>query len=320
MGFSPGNYSSSIKHQPKSTSALIPAVVSSRFVVRQDAKHEGLWRGKDRPPANNLSDRERPAPTGCSLSKLIWGSAKSRSGHGLLVIQKDDLQRHCRRSDALTLHRMCCLSLIAAIGCLLAAQRAHCQQAWPSLRELVASDQDWQRVSDLNLSNEELSEVQRITSKWTERHCPQKSNGKPAPRNAATLSAKRLQIQVSGPKQLVVGEAGDWEDDSESCSCGANLNCRTWVLNLNEGRATSLLEYNGFGMVPLKLTSHGYFDLVTALNRQTGIIDLRIWRFDGERYQPFRCASMHYAPDRINAEAAADEIDKSAKLSEHPCQ
>ncbi len=261
------------------------------------------------------------AGTGCSPSRLLRGAMNMLFGHGLLAIQREDVKRHSRRSGGWPLHRICCLCVVVTIACLLAApHNAHCQQPWPSVGELAAADQDWQTVSDLHLSNQELGEVQRITAKWTERHCGKKRNGKQNRQNAAILSAKRIQLQVSGPKQLIVGEAGDWEGNSESCSCGANLNCRTWVLKFNNGRATSVLEYSGFGIVLLKSNSRGYFDLVTASNRQTGIIDLRIWRFDGERYQPFQCASAHYAPDAINGETATNEIDKSAKLSEHPCQ
>jgi hypothetical protein len=226
-----------------------------------------------------------------------------------------------RQKFMVKIPRICCFCLAVTIGYLLAApQNAHCQKSWPSLREFVAADQEWQRVSDFKLSNPELSEVQRITAKWTERHCGKNRNGKHIPQDAATLSAKRIQLQDGGPKQLIVEEAGDWEGDSESCSCAPNLNCRKWVLNFNNARATSLLEYNGLGMVVLKSNSRGYFDLATVSNRQTGIIDLKIWRFDGERYQPSRCASMHYSPDTFNGESVVDEIDKSAKLSEYPCQ
>jgi hypothetical protein len=269
--------------------------------------------------ANNLSDRDLLAGTGYSLCRLL-GAANGHVGQGLLATLKERVYQWSLRSGG-SLHRMWWPCVIVTIGYLLAgSQTAHCQQEWPSVHEFIAADQDWQTVSDLSLSNQELSEIQHITAKWTERHCGKKRKGQQKPQNAATLSAKRIQLQVSGAKQLIVGEAGDWEGDSESCSCGPNLNCRTWVLNFNNGRATSLLEYNGLGIVLLKSSSRGYFDLVTASNRQPETIDLRMWRFDGERYQPFRCASTHYAPDAINGEAATDKIDKSAEISEHPCQ
>jgi len=169
------------------------------------------------------------------------------------------------------------------------------------------------------LSKQELSEVQRITAKWTEKHCGKKSNGKNIPQNATTLSAKRIQLQLSGANQLVLNELGDWEGDSESCSCGAHLNCRTWVLNFQEGNATILLEYNTLGITLLKTSKRGYFDIATFSNRKFGAFDLTVWRFDGEWYQPSRCASMYYSPNAISGDAVMDEIDKTSVLSEHPC-
>src|SRR5947209_5779028 len=116
-----------------------------------------------------------------------------------------------------------CAMLI--MGCFfMACQRAYSQQSWPSMHEFISSDQDWQTVADFKLSKQELSELQRITARWTERHCGEDSTGKQAPQNATTLSAKRIQLQVNGPKLFVVNESGDWEGNSESCSCAPQLN------------------------------------------------------------------------------------------------
>ena len=218
---------------------------------------------------------------------------------------------------------MCFLCAMSIMGYFfLSSPQAYSQQPWPSIHEFISSGHGSQTVADFKLSKQELSQLQRITAKWTERHCGKDSKGKQVPQNVTTLSAKRIQLQVNGQKLFVVNESGDWEGSSESCSCGPQLNCRTWVLNFQAGKANILLEYNGLGLVPLKTSSHGYFDLVTASasGAQAESIDLRIWTFNGKRYQPVRCASRHYSLDEIAGETAADGADKTAVVSEHPCQ
>jgi hypothetical protein len=270
--------------------------------------------------ANSLPEWNLLSGVGWSFCLLLCGVTNMRSDHGLHAVLNEDAQRHSRHTGRWSLHRMCFLRAMMIIGCFfLASQRAYSQQPWPSVREFILSGQDWQTVADFKLSNQELSEVQRITARWTERHCGKNSKGKQSPQNATTLSAKRIPLQVNGPKLFVVNESGDWEGNSESCSCAPHLNCRTWVLSFKEGKASILLEYNGMGIVPLKSSRHGYFDLVTASGTQTETIDLRIWRFDGKRYQSVRCASRNHAPDEIEGEAATDGTDKTAVVSEHPC-
>jgi hypothetical protein len=237
--------------------------------------------------------------------------------HGQFAIQEEDIQYHGWRSRWRFLLRAFCLCVIALIGASYAdSQNRQSQHSWPTMGEFVAADRGWQTVADLGLSGQELNEVQRITAAWIEKHCGHKGEGK---QRAAKLSAKRIQLQVSGANQIVVEEASDWEGDSESCSCAPKLNCRRWVLNFQEGKATTLLEYNALGIDLLKTSNRGHFDIATISNRKVGAFDLTVWKFDGVRYQPFRCASMHYAPDAINGDPVVDGIDKTAVLSEHPC-
>jgi hypothetical protein len=70
----------------------------------------------------------------------------------------------------------------------------------------------------------------------------------------------------------------------------------------------------------LETGSHGFFDIVTASNTRVGLIELRVWRFDGERYSPLRCAAKRYPPAKVNGESPIDEIDRTGRLSEHPCE
>jgi len=193
------------------------------------------------------------------------------------------------------------------------------KQPWPTVSNLAASDRDWQTLTELKLSDPELNEVQRVMVPWMRRHCPRVSadEGK---KRIASVSSERIRLHSTKPEQIAVSEIGDWEGDSSSCPCHPNLNCHTWVLNFSENRATTLLEYSGFGLIALKTTSHEFFDIVTASNKHSGQIELRTWRFDGEHYVPFRCATRRYSPAAINGKSPIDEIDRTDTLWEHPCK
>ncbi len=193
------------------------------------------------------------------------------------------------------------------------------KQPWPTFNNLAASSQDWQRISELKLSDQERGEVQRIVAPWLGRHCPRVTADEGIKR-IASLSSKPIQLQSTEQKQLAVNEMGDWEGDSSSCPCHPNLNCHTWVLSFSENRATTLLEYSGFGLIVLRTSSRGFFDIATASNARAGLIELRIWRFDGAHYVPLRCAAKRYSPWAINSESPVDEIDRTSTLSEHPCK
>ncbi len=190
---------------------------------------------------------------------------------------------------------------------------------WPTVGNLAVSDRDWLKLSDLNLSDREFKDVERITAPWIRAHCPQIS-GDDARKRLASLSSRLTQLKATGSEQLVVNEMGDWEGDSGSCPCRPNLNCHTWILNLSGDRVTTLLEYSGFGLVVLKASSHGFVDIVTASNAAPNRIELEVWRFDGERYAPLRCASKRYSPHAPNDASPIDEVDKTGRISEHPCE
>jgi hypothetical protein len=171
-----------------------------------------------------------------------------RCDHGLPAVLNEDVQRHTRRTGGWSLHRMRFLCAMMIVGCFfLASQRVYSQQSWPSVHEFISSDQDWQTVADFKLSNRELSEVQQITATWTERHCGKNSKGKQNSQNVTTLSAKRIQLQVNGPKLFVVNEMGDWESNAESCSCAAHLNCRTWGVEFARRQSEHIvgIQWNG---------------------------------------------------------------------------
>jgi len=191
--------------------------------------------------------------------------------------------------------------------------------AWPTVAELAASGEGWLRLSNINLSDQERNDVEQIMTPWMRRHCPQVNAGENK-RRIASVSAKSVQLQATQPKQLAVTEMGDWEGDSGSCPCGRNLNCRIWVLSLSGDRATTLLEYSGFGLVVLKSSSHGFSDIVTASIAGVRRIEIRTWRFDGKQYALLRCAVERYSLGRINSDAPIDDIDKTGRISEHPCK
>ena len=117
-----------------------------------------------------------------------------------------------------------------------------------------------------------------------------------------------------------IREDGDWEGDSRSCPCGANLNCKTWVVDLHGDTAPPLLEFSGFGIVILQSGNRGYFDVATGSTKSLRAIEFTVWRFDGNRYEPFRCASLKYDPSAIDEVDPISAIDKKAAPSEHSCR
>jgi hypothetical protein len=192
-------------------------------------------------------------------------------------------------------------------------------QPWPTASELATSDRGWLRLSDLKLSDHERKEVKRIMDPWMHTHCPS-INPNEGEKRFASVSAERIRLQITGPKQLAVSEMGDWEGDSRSCPCGPNLTCHKWVLSFEEDRATTLFEYSGAGLVVLNSSSRGFYDIVTASFAAKYRIELRMWRFNGERYLPCRCASEHYSRSVLNSKSPIDAIDTTARISDHPCE
>lgn len=210
-----------------------------------------------------------------------------------------------------------CLCTIVVIGLLMlyGGQSVQAEQSWPSIKDVSASGRDWGQLSDLGLSSREFGEVRRITADWLDRHCWQTHDDKVRVKRIAAIASKRIQLQDNSSSQLAVREDSDWEGDSESCSCGPNLNCHTWLVDFSGKRATTLLEYRGFGIVVLNASSYGYFDLVTGSIRQKGTVDLTHWRFNGAHYKPLACASEHYS-EPSNGEVTAD----NSVPAEHPCR
>jgi hypothetical protein len=198
--------------------------------------------------------------------------------------------------------RCLCLSAAIALSMLCGVQSVQGQQSWPTLKDMSAFGRDWQRLSDAGISGREISEVKLITAGWMDKHCRLKPGNKQSATRIAGLSSKHIVLQDGGTVQLAVREDGDWEGDSESCSCAPNLNCHTWIVDFSGDQATVLFEYSGLGIVVLNTSSHGYFDLVTASNRQAGSVDFTHWRFNGSHYEPLRCASERYSPDAASGE------------------
>ena len=186
---------------------------------------------------------------------------------------------------------------------------------WPTLGEFVTSNRGWLTVSEMNLSDQERKDAESIMTPWMAMHCPPVT-GYENRKRIASVSAERIQLETKASGQLAVTEMGDWEGDSSSCPCSRNLNCHIWVLNLSGDRATTLFESSGVGLVVLKSSSHGFYDIVTASNVRLGLIELEEWRFDGERYALTRCASKRYSRSVTNGGVPID----TGKVSEHPCK
>lgn len=194
------------------------------------------------------------------------------------------------------------------------------QESWPSSRTLSEADQDWTRLSDLRLSGNQLKAAENILTKWIDEHCGKNRHGAEGGPQIASNTAKRLHLSENGRRQIIVSESGDWEADSKSCSCDPNLNCRFWIIDFSDDRAATLLEFSGLGIVARESSNRGYDDLVTASNKRPGLLELKIWRYNGVRYELSRCASMRYSPDVINETSPLNKIDLNTKPAEHPCR
>src|ERR1043166_1592469 len=99
------------------------------------------------------------------------GTNNMRSDYSLQTIANKDGRCHSRRTDACSFHRICFFCVMLIMACFfLACQRAYSQQPWPSIHDFISSGHGSRPVADFKLSKQELSELQRITAKWTERH------------------------------------------------------------------------------------------------------------------------------------------------------
>jgi hypothetical protein len=191
---------------------------------------------------------------------------------------------------------------------------------WPSVKELADSDRDWQTVADLKPSAQEFDLLRTLATSWINKHCSRQESPTFHRDKIMKLTAKRIRLAETATNALVVSEDADWEGDSQTCGCDQHLNCRRWIVATVGSQGVGLLEYTGFGIVPLQSSTNGYFDIVTGLNRRLGIIDLRLWRFDGRQYRAVRCATKQYPSDLVNGGHAIDEIDRRGVLTEHRCR
>jgi hypothetical protein len=191
-------------------------------------------------------------------------------------------------------------------------QQAQQPTGWPTLRALLATNESGEPLSSANFSVDELKAVRTATAESTRDYCGGEERGGDA--IFRQLLVSRINIRGDGGQAILVEGGGEWDTGSR-CLCGVTGNCQMWVLLARGGEANVLLATSGWAHVVLNSSSHGYFDIVTAEREGAATSELTMWRFEGKRYQPLRCASKHYA-----GTGSLDEQQRTAKIFEHPCK
>lgn len=178
------------------------------------------------------------------------------------------------------------------------AQRTMAKAQWPTIEKLLNSGKSGKPLSEAGLSTPELKAVRAELARV--------AKGKAC--RGATIEGcgalksevlKRVQITTDGQPAVVLRNTSD---------CGT-AGCPLWIVRAVRGGGM-LLEDFGWGYAILPTHARRYFDVVTAEgNHEVG---LTMWRFKGNRYQPFRCASM-------GANSGTDPKAEE-QTSEHPCR
>ncbi len=169
---------------------------------------------------------------------------------------------------------------------------------WPTLRNLLTSSQKpGKPLAQAGLSATELASVRTALTSAVKGDACRGSRVEGCGALQSEL-LEAVQITSDGQKAAVLRGTSD---------CGS-AGCPMWIVQIPRG-GTLLLQSFGWGYVIMPTHQHGYFDIVTAEGKHE--VSLTLWRFIGDRYQPFRCASVDAAPD--------DESTGGEKVLERPC-
>jgi hypothetical protein len=190
---------------------------------------------------------------------------------------------------------------IAAMAITSSAARAQTMMAkaqWPTMEELLNSGKSAKPLSEAGLSAPELKTVQAALSHVATGKACRGANIEGCDALKSEF-LERVQITTDGQAAVVLRGTSD---------CGT-AGCPLWIVQLGGGRGLLLGDF-GWGYAILPTHEHSYFDLVTAEGNHE--VALTMWRFKGNRYQPFRCASMG---TNSGSDSGAEE-----QVSEHPCR
>jgi len=190
------------------------------------------------------------------------------------------------------------------------AQQKQTLRPWPSASEIMASDARGVPLREANLSPTERDAVRNVTLDDIRDYCGADNKEESV---FERLIVEKIHLADDGPITILLKGGGNGENGSR-CLCGATGNCLTWVVRVAGGKGTVLYNYFGGGIVILKSQSHGYFNFVTAGHASARDSDLEIWRYNGEKYQEFRCASLRSDTGKIS-ERDCRRRNRNSKLS-----
>jgi hypothetical protein len=178
------------------------------------------------------------------------------------------------------------------------AQKTVAKAQWPTLEKLLNSATSGEPLSEAGLSAPELRAVQAALAHVAKGKACRGANIE----GCGALKSEvlgRVQITTDGQTAVILQSTSD---------CGT-AGCPVWIVQVTRGGRT-LLEDFGWGYAVLPTLERNYFDVVTAEGNRE--VELIMWRFNGDRYQPFRCASI---PTNSGTDPGAAE-----QTSEHPCR
>jgi hypothetical protein len=178
------------------------------------------------------------------------------------------------------------------------AQKTAAKAQWPTMEKLLNSAKSGEPLSEAGLSAPELKAVQAALARVAKGKACRGANIE----GCGALKSevlKRVQITTDGQTAVILRSTSE---------CGT-AGCPVWIVQLARG-GRMLLEDFGWGYAILPTHEHSYFDVVTAEGNHE--VDLTMWRFKGDRYQPFRCAS-------IGTNSGTDP-EAGEQTSEHPCR
>jgi hypothetical protein len=178
------------------------------------------------------------------------------------------------------------------------AQKTMARAQWPTMEKLLNSGKSGEPLSEARLSAPELKAVQAALAPVAKGKACRGANIE----DCGALKSEvleRVQITTDGQTAIILRNKTD---------CGT-AGCPLWIVQVARGGGM-LLEDFGWGYAILPTHERSYFDLVTAEGNHE--VDLTMWRFKGDRYQPFRCAS-------IGTNSGSDPEAEEQAL-EHPCR
>jgi hypothetical protein len=188
------------------------------------------------------------------------------------------------------------ISLMVIVGAAVARESAS-EVQWPDLQKFLVSSKSGKPLERAGLSPAELKAVRAALTKVVHGDACQGARVEACDALESHVFEK-VQITPDGQPAVVLHGTSD---------CGTS-GCPLWIVQI-AGDGTVLLEDFGWGYVIMPSHEHGYFDVVTAEGNRE--VSLTRWRYKGDRYQPYRCASIDATGD---GESAGNE-----KVSEHPC-